>query len=57
MANLPRNSRPRMNPASMAMPRWPIHPSVDVAWCVLEAANDLGDVTTVEACRASSMRT
>ena len=27
------------------------HPSVDVAWCVLEAANDLGDVATVEACR------
>ena len=25
--------------------------SDDMAWCVLEAANDLGDVATVEACR------
>ena len=25
--------------------------SEDMAWCVLEAANDLGDVATVEACR------
>jgi hypothetical protein len=29
----------------------PDRPSVDVAWCVLEAANDLGDVPTVDACR------
>jgi len=26
-------------------------PSSDVAWMVLEAANDFGDDTTVEACR------
>jgi hypothetical protein len=24
---------------------------VDTAWCVLEAANDLGDIETVNACR------
>ena len=29
----------------------PDRPSVDTAWCVLEAANDLGDVPTVDACR------
>jgi hypothetical protein len=29
----------------------PNKPSVDTAWCVLEAANDLGDVLTVDACR------
>jgi hypothetical protein len=26
-------------------------PSSDVAWMVLEAANDFGDDTTIEACR------
>jgi hypothetical protein len=26
-------------------------PSSDVAWMVLEAANDFGDYTTIEACR------
>jgi hypothetical protein len=26
-------------------------PSVDAAWSILDAANDLGDVQTVEACR------
>jgi hypothetical protein len=26
-------------------------PSVDAAWSILEAANDFGDVETVEACR------
>jgi hypothetical protein len=26
-------------------------PSVDAVWSILEAANDLGDVETVEACR------
>jgi hypothetical protein len=26
-------------------------PSVDAAWSILEAANDLGDVQAVEACR------
>jgi hypothetical protein len=29
----------------------PDRPSVDTAWCVLEAANDLGDAPTVDACR------
>jgi hypothetical protein len=24
---------------------------VDAVWCVLEAANDLGDIETVDACR------
>jgi hypothetical protein len=26
-------------------------PLVDTAWCVLEAANDFGDVPTIDACR------
>jgi hypothetical protein len=29
----------------------PDAPSVDMAWLVLEAANDLGDHATIEACR------
>ena len=29
----------------------PDRPSVDTAWCVLEAAKDLGDIETVDACR------
>lgn len=29
----------------------PRQSSIDTAWLVLEAANDLGDYTTVEACR------
>jgi len=35
------------NDSSEAMDRSP----VDMAWLVLEAANDLGDDATVEACR------
>lgn len=26
-------------------------PMLDIAWTILEAANDLGDAATVEACR------
>lgn len=29
----------------------PAKPLLDTAWTILEAANDLGDVATVEACR------
>lgn len=29
----------------------PARPLLDTAWTILEAANDLGDIATVEACR------
>ena len=29
----------------------PAKPLLDMAWTILEAANDLGDTVTVEACR------
>ena len=29
----------------------PAKPLLDTAWTILEAANDLGDLATVEACR------
>lgn len=29
----------------------PVKPLLDTAWTILEAANELGDVATVEACR------
>ncbi len=29
----------------------PAKPLLDTAWTILEAANDLGDAATVEACR------
>jgi hypothetical protein len=29
----------------------PAKPLLDTAWTILEAANDLGDVATVDACR------
>ena len=29
----------------------PAKPLLDTAWTILEAANDLGDIATVEACR------
>ena len=29
----------------------PAKPLLDAAWTILEAANDLGDVATVDACR------
>jgi hypothetical protein len=41
------DSSPLCNDKSEAMDRSP----VDLAWLVLEAANDLGDDATVEACR------
>jgi hypothetical protein len=37
--------------AAMAAPAGELGSPVDVAWLVLEAANDLGDEPTVEACR------
>jgi hypothetical protein len=37
--------------AAMAAPEGELGSPVDVAWLVLEAANDLGDEPTVEACR------
>jgi hypothetical protein len=41
----------RKGPASDAGGSRPDKSSVDAAWLVLEAANDLGDHATVEACR------
>jgi hypothetical protein len=29
----------------------PAKPLLDTAWTILEAANDIGDIATVEACR------
>jgi hypothetical protein len=29
----------------------PAQPLLDTAWTILEAANDLGDIATVDACR------
>ena len=29
----------------------PAKPLLDTAWTILEAANDLGDIATVDACR------
>jgi hypothetical protein len=43
-------SRQRFGVAS-AEPKPDASSSVDMAWLVLEAANDLGDHDTVEACR------
>jgi hypothetical protein len=40
------SERPGMNSNEPAS-----DPSSDVAWMVLEAANDFGDDTTIEACR------
>lgn len=41
----------RKRPAAAANEPQPDGSSVDMAWLVLEAANDLGDHAAVEACR------
>jgi hypothetical protein len=38
-------------PSVIGVAETPDKPSVDAAWCVLEAANDLGDIETVNASR------
>ena len=46
----PMNTSPR-EPGGVSGASLADRSSEDMAWCVLEAANDLGDVATVEACR------